>query len=239
MDFLESLIALQGGMLARLAINLVCVFVLIRGIYYRTYQRSDLFLTFFAFNLVIFLIAFVLNSVEMTLGAAFGLFAVFSMLRYRTEGISATDMTYLFLGIALGLIMAISDAGLPALLLIGGVVLGLTQLLEGGWLIRREIRQQVLYDRVELVDRRHRDLLLDDLRQRTGLNIHRVEVDQIDLLRDAATLSVYYHANDEVAAAPPSSGAMDLTAGHEAPAGDPEEQVLTGTAGLGRGTRRR
>lgn len=78
---------LQGGFLARLAIDLTCVFVLVRMIYYRAYGRADLFLTFFSFNLAIFIIAFVLNSTEMSMGAAFGLFAVFSMLRYRTEGI--------------------------------------------------------------------------------------------------------------------------------------------------------
>ena len=186
---------LQGGFLPRLAIDLVCMFVLIRLIYYRTYRRADLFLTFFSFNLVIFLIAFVLNSVEMSLGAAFGLFAVFSMLRYRTEGISTTDMTYLFLGIALGLIMAISQSSWSQLAMVGALVLIFTQVLEGGWLIKRELQQQVIYDRIELVNAGAREELLRDLRTRTGLNIHRVEVQEIDLLRDAARLGVYYHAD--------------------------------------------
>jgi hypothetical protein len=174
------------------------MFVLIRGIYFRTYQRADLFLTFFSFNLVIFLIAYVLSSSTMSLGAAFGLFAVFSMLRYRTEGISTTDMTYLFLGIALGLIMAVGEAGLFQLELVGVVVLALTQFLEGGWLTRREIRQSVHYDRIELVHTHEREALLEDLKTRTGLNIHRVEVEKIDLLRDAAQLAVYFYADAEV-----------------------------------------
>jgi hypothetical protein len=199
-------IDLQSGMGAgfflRLLIDLACVFVLVRVIYYRTYRRADLFLTFFSFNLVIFLIAFVLNSVEMTLGAAFGLFAVFSMLRYRTEGISTIDMTYLFLGIALGLIMAISDAGWLQLVLIGAIVLAFTQILEGGWLTRRELRQEVLYDRIDLVDPRARGEMMRDLRARTGLNIHRVEIEAIDLLRDSARIVVYYPARDEVLADP-------------------------------------
>jgi hypothetical protein len=185
---------LQEWFLLRLAIDLACVFVLIRVIYYRTYRRADLFLTFFSFNLVIFLIAYVLNSVTMTLGAAFGLFAVFSMLRYRTEGISTTDMTYLFLGIALGLIMAVSQAGWMQLAVVGGVVLVFTQILESGLLIERELQQQILYDRIELVNAGAREALLEDLRSRTGLDIHRVEVQEIDLLRDAARLGVYYHA---------------------------------------------
>ena len=203
MDFLLDL---QGGFLPRLAIDLACVFVLIRGIYYRTYRRADLFLTFFSFNLVIFLIAFVLNSATLSLGAAFGLFAVFSMLRYRTEGISTTDMTYLFLGIALGLIMAISQAGLGPLVVVGAVVLAFTQILEGGWLAKRELRQVVHYDRIDLVNAHKREALLADLRARTGLNVRRVEVEEIDLLRDSALLHVYYYANDELAPAATRAG---------------------------------
>jgi hypothetical protein len=200
MEFLSGLWAgFQGGLLPRLAIDLACVFVLIRVIYYRTYHRTDLFLTFFSFNLVIFLIGFVLNSATMSLGAAFGLFAVFSMLRYRTEGISTTDMTYLFLGIALGLIMAISQAGWAQLVVVGAVLLVFTQLLEGGWLARREVRQVVHYDRIDLVNAHERQALIEDLRARTGLNIRRVEVEEIDLLRDSALLVVYYHAKDELA----------------------------------------
>jgi hypothetical protein len=177
----------------RLGIDLVCMLVLIRGIYYRTYRHADLFLTFFSFNLVIFLIAYVLNGANMTLGAAFGLFAVFSMLRYRTEGISTTDMTYLFLGIALGLIMAVSSAPWGMLAVIGVLVLAFTQFLEGGLLAPRELRQQVHYDRIDLINAGSHEQLLADLRGRTGLDIHRVEVQEIDLLKDAAKLAVFYH----------------------------------------------
>ena len=191
---------LESGLPLRLAIDVGCMLVLIRGIYHRTYRRTDLFLTFFSFNLVIFLIAFVLNSTEMSMGAAFGLFAVFSMLRYRTEGISATDMTYLFLGIALGLMLAVSGAGAAGLALTGGIVLVSTFVLESGLLAKRELKQEVVYDRIELVDGRRRAELLEDLRQRTGLNVHRVQVEAMDLLKDSAKLVLYYPAE----AKPPS-----------------------------------
>src|SRR5437867_3971410 len=112
----------------RFAIDIVCAFVLVRGIYFRQYRRADLFLMFFSFNVSIFLITFLLNQVEMTMGAAFGLCAVFSMLRYRTENLSAKDMTYLFLVIALGLIMAVTQVGIGALVLIGAALLATTRL---------------------------------------------------------------------------------------------------------------
>jgi hypothetical protein len=192
----ELFAGLEGAFLTRLGINLVCVFLLVRVIYYRTYRKGDLLLSFFALNLIIFLIAYVLNRVEISLGAAFGLFAVFSMLRYRTEGISTTDMTYLFTGIALGLIMAISEGSWPQLLLFGVVILGTIQLLESGILVKREVGQRIEYDRIQMVQGANRAALIQDLRERTGLDIRRVEVQEIDLVRDSATLIVYHPAED-------------------------------------------
>jgi hypothetical protein len=183
----------QGDFFIRLAIDLAAVFVLVRLIYYRTYRHADLFLTFFSFNLAIFLIALVLNSSQMSIGAAFGLFAVFSMLRYRTEGISTTDMTYLFLVITLGLIMAISTIGIPGRIGIAALLVGATCILESGFLGRREHRQDVLYDNMALVKAGAREALIADLRERTGLDVQRVEILEIDLVRDAARLAVFYY----------------------------------------------
>ena len=184
---------LNMNFISRLLINIATSLIIIRLIYYRYYRRADLFLTFFSFNIIIFLITFLLNKVEMTMGAAFGLFAVFSMLRYRTENISAKDMTYLFIVIAVGLIMAISKGGWDQLLLIGGIITLFTLLLESNWLIRREFSQQVFYEKMELVHLEKRTQLIEDLKQRTGLNIHRIEIQEIDLLKDAARITVYYH----------------------------------------------
>jgi hypothetical protein len=94
--------------IAKLIIDLVALTVLVRYVYLKHHHRTDLMLTFYSFNVIVFFISYLLNRVELSTGAAFGLFAIFSMLRYRTEGISAKDMTYLFLCIALGLVMAVS-----------------------------------------------------------------------------------------------------------------------------------
>jgi Domain of unknown function (DUF4956) len=183
------------ALLTRLAIDLTCVALLVRGVYFRHYARASLVLTFFTCNVVIFLITYLMNAAEMSMGAAFGLFAVFSMLRYRTEGISAKDMTYLFLVIALGLIMAVGSANLLVLASIGlGLVL-ITALLESNLVVRREHTQSVLYDKVALLHAHARNELLADLRTRTGLEVHRVDVDEIDLLRDTARLTLFYHGS--------------------------------------------
>jgi hypothetical protein len=127
---LELFDKLNAKFAIRLGIDLITTFLIVRVIYFRHYRRTDLFLTFFAFNVTIFLIAYLLNKVEMTMGAAFGLFAVFSMLRYRTENISTKDMTYIFIVIAVGLVMSISKGGWDELGLIGLIVVVLMALLE-------------------------------------------------------------------------------------------------------------
>jgi Domain of unknown function (DUF4956) len=179
--------------LVRLGINLLSVFILIRLIYYPQYKRSDQFLTFFGVNIVIFFVTYLLNKVEMSMGAAFGLFAVFSMLRYRTEGISTKDMTYLFLVIAIGLISAISMGRWYDLSLICGVIIFIIWLLESNILIKKEVAKQVIYDKIELVNASKNDELIADLQQRLGLPIKRVEVNEIDLLKDSATITIFYN----------------------------------------------
>lgn len=183
---------LQIEFLARLGLDLVAVTALVRLVYRRYYRRTDLFMTFYSFNLIIFLITFLLNRSEMSLGAAFGLFAVFSMLRYRTEGISARDMTYLFLAIALGLVTAIGAADWSMLLFAAALPPLAALLLESSWLTQHERAQRVHYENAALVESGARSLLIEDLKRRTGLEVIRVEVEEIDYLRDAAWLTVYY-----------------------------------------------
>ncbi len=179
--------------LIRLGINLLSVFILIRLIYYRQYKRSDQFLTFFGVNIVIFFVTYLLNKVEMSMGAAFGLFAVFSMLRYRTEGISTKDMTYLFLVIAIGLISAISMGSWYDLSLICGVIILIIWLLESNILIKKEAAKQIIYDKIELVNASKNDELIADLQQRLGLPINRVEINDVDLLKDSAIITIFYY----------------------------------------------
>lgn len=184
---------LSSKFFIRLFIDLISVFVLIRLIFYKNYKKADQYLTFFAFNLVIFLITYLLNKVEMSMGAAFGLFAVFSMLRYRTESISTKDMTYLFLVIAIGLLSAISKGGWDELALLNGIILTATFLLESNWLIKKEFTKNIVYDNINLITPEKRTELLADLKKRTGFNIHRVEIQEIDFLKDATRMTIYFY----------------------------------------------
>ena len=177
----------------RLGINLVSVFVLIRFIYYPSYKNREYFFTFFILNLVIFLVTFLMNKVEMSMGAAFGLFACFGILRYRTEDISIKDMTYLFLVIAMGLITAVAKGGWDELILINFIILLITLLLETNILIKKELAKSIQYENIEMIKPENHAKLLEDLKQRTGLDIHRFSITKVDFLRDTASIRIYYH----------------------------------------------
>ena len=177
----------------RLGVDIVSVLVLIRFIYFPIYRNREYIFTFFIFNLIIFLITYLLNKVEISMGAAFGLFAVFSMLRYRTEDISIKDMTYLFLVIAMGLICAVSKGNWDELLLLNLIILIITYLLESRILMKKEVSKIVFYENIELIKPERRAELIADLELRMGIKINHVTIGKLDFLRDSAQLHVYYY----------------------------------------------
>lgn len=197
---LEALFKMLHKFGLRYLINFFSVLILIRGVYYTKYKRSDLFFTYFIFNLIIFLICFLLNKVELSMGAAFGLFAVFSMLRYRTEDISLKDMSYLFLVIAMGLVAAVvkikdaSDAYEYLFLgMINTLILTIAFLLEGSMLMKAEAAKIILYENIELVHQAREAELIADITLRTGIKVHRVQIQKIDFLKDEALMKIFYY----------------------------------------------
>ena len=174
-----------------MGINLATVLLIIFLIYFPQSKRLDFVFTFILFNVVIFLLTFVLDKVKISMGAAFGLFAVFSMLRYRTEGLSLKDMTYLFIFIALGLIAAI-QLEYHELAIINGIVLVLTYLLDGNLFTKREFSETIRYENIELIKPENRAQLLEDISNRIGRKVHRVKIEQIDFLRDSAKIEAFY-----------------------------------------------
>lgn len=177
----------------RLGVNLVSVFILIRFIYFPVYKNRENFFTLFIFNLIIFLITFILNKSDMSMGAAFGLFAVFSMLRYRTEGISTKDMTYLFLVIAMGLITALSKGNWIEISFINLIIIIFTFSLETTVFMKKEVSQNIQYENIEMIKPALRAELLADLENRMGIKINRITIGKIDFLRDTALIKVYYN----------------------------------------------
>lgn len=177
----------------RLAIDFVTVLILIRFIYYPIYKKKDFFFTFFLFNIVIFIITYLLNKVDLSMGAAFGLFAVFSLLRYRTEDISAKDMTYLFIVIALGLVTSVSKGTYFETAVINLIILFGAYFLDGNFFMKNEHSQSVVYENIEMIKPENKELLIEELKKRTGLKIHKVSIGKLDFLRDTAMVKIYYY----------------------------------------------
>jgi hypothetical protein len=184
---------------ARFLIDIASVFILIRFIYFKINKHREFFFTYFIFNIIIFLMCFFLNKVKISMGAAFGLFAVFGMLRYRTEDLSIKDMTYLFLVIAIGLMTAVIKLEDIAyyyefvfIICTNGFVLLLTYLLESNLLMKQETAKQIIYENIELIKPEKRAELMADLETRTGLKINRISIGKIDFLKDTALIKIYF-----------------------------------------------
>lgn len=184
-------VSLNGDFFFSLIINLLTVILLLRFIYYPNYKNRDSLFTFFLFNIIVFMLTYLLNQVKISMGAAFGLFAVFSMLRYRTEGISTKDMTYLFIVIAVGLLSAIK-LDFYELLLVNLIIVIVTYALDGNVLFKREYSKVVQYENIELIKPDRQVELIADLSQRTGIKIQRISIIKIDFLRDIASIRIYY-----------------------------------------------
>lgn len=184
-----------GELIIRFGIDFLIAFILIRVIYYPIHKRKDYLFTYFLFNILIFFICILLSSVKLKLGFAFGLFAIFGILRYRTEQLPIKEMTYLFMIIAIAIINSLTNKKISfaELMFTNIAIVTATYLLEKVWLIKHESRKTITYERIELIKPENHEKLIKDVKDRTGLNIHRVQIGKVDFLRDTAQLVVFYH----------------------------------------------
>jgi len=188
-------------LLLRFSFNMLVCWIIIHFFYYKKSTRRDYYTTFLLFSVTIFLLIFLLDNVKIQMGFALGLFAIFGMIRYRTETVPIREMTYLFMLIGIsvinGLAMSVSYAELFVTNLI---FILMTWFVENNKIIKHTAYKVILYEKIQLVVPDREQELLEDLKKRTGLNINKVEVGNIDFLRDVAYIKVYYTPlNGEVA----------------------------------------
>lgn len=181
--------------LIRFFFNLVVIMILVRYLYYQTTTRKDYFFTYLLISQVVFFISFLLESLNLGLGFALGLFAIFGIIRYRTRQIEIREMTYLFMVIGIAVINALTDwqSGWIILLFANAAFILFTFLLERVFFIRHESRKIIIYDHIDNIKPENYALLKADLEERTGLAINRVEVGRVDFLRDVARVYIYYY----------------------------------------------
>lgn len=194
------------GLGIRLAINLLVLFVIVRLLYYPKTRRKDYLFTYFLIGIITFFLCFGLKKLDIDTGMGLGLFAIFGIIRYRTDAIEIKEMTYLFLVIGLSVVNAmlatevekdIYQINLLELGVINLSVIGVLYVLEYLWLMKHETRKIINYDRVDLVKTENHEALKLDLEARTGLVINRFEIGKIDFLNDTCLIRVYYFAEDQ------------------------------------------
>lgn len=180
------------------AFNFAVSVLLVRFIYYPSTHNKRYVFTFLAFNTMIYFVLSFLTSIQIGIGAGFGLFAIFTILRYRTDPIPVREMTYLFVIVALP-VMNSSNANSdlwPQLITANLFILAILYVLEKEWGFRFEASKRIVYEKIELIRPDRYAELKADLEERTGLKIKRVIVGKVNFLRDTAELTVYY---DDVA----------------------------------------
>ena len=181
------------NLIFRFGFNLSIAFIIIKLIYYRNHNNNDFVFTYFMFNSLIFFFATVLGSMTVNLGFAFGLFAVFAILRYRTDPIPIKEMTYLFIVITIGVINALSssEVSYAELLFTNVALVGLTYFLETYWQNNLLVRHSVEYEIIENIKPENHEKLLLDLEDRTGFSIKHFEIGRINFLRDTVQIRIY------------------------------------------------
>lgn len=181
-------------LIIRFLFHLSVCFIIVKLLYYKTTRRKDYLFTYFLVSTIIFLLCFLLENVKLQLGFALGLFAVFGIIRYRTTTIPIKEMTYLFVIIGLTVINALANkkVSYAELLVTNFAIVGIVYGLERVWLLKHEGSKTIIYEKIDLIKPEKYNMLLEDLKSRTGLDINRIEIGKINFLRDTAEIKIYY-----------------------------------------------
>ena len=193
--------------LIRYALNLFFTFIVVRFIYYPKYRNNDFVFTFFLFNTILFVLCYLLAEADLKFGFAFGLFALFSMFRYRTVTVPIGEMGYFFLVVTLGIINSLASlVNIEMLLVANSVLVVMTFLLGRTLSLTHENYQTLNYENLGLIKPAERAELLKDLTDRTGYPIHKVQVVEVDYQRGIAQLRVFYFSKEN------ESGSLEVDA---------------------------
>jgi hypothetical protein len=185
-DFFELLI--------RFVFNTFLTFIIIHFLYARTSKRKDYYFSYLAIGAIVFLLSFLLNNVKLELGFALGLFAIFGIIRYRTDANPIKEMTYLFIIIGVSVINALANKKVSYAELVftnAAIVVGLW-VLEYSIALKQELSMRLTYEKIENIHTMSQEKMLEDLSERTGIKVIRYEIKKIDFLRDVAEIELYY-----------------------------------------------
>jgi len=183
-----------GNFILNFGFNFLIAVLVVRFVYYPSTHNKRYVFTFLAFNTIIYFVLSFLTSIEIGMGVGFGLFAIFSILRYRTDPIPIREMTYLFIIAALPVMNSVGINGTvwPQLVVANAAILAIMLVLEREWGFHYEASKRIVYEKIDLIRPDRRQELVTDLEMRTGLKIKRISIGKVDFLHDTANLKVYY-----------------------------------------------
>ena len=186
-------------LLVKAIFNFLVIGYIVRYLYYPATKNKDYLFTYLLISITVFFLCFLLENVKLQLGFALGLFAIFGIIRYRTDPIPIKEMTYLFIVIGVSVVNALANKKIShsELLFTNFIIVAVTYGLEKIWLLKHETRKTITYEKIELIKPSMKEELMKDLRDRTGLNITRVEVRRIDFLRDTAQIRIFFFEDEE------------------------------------------
>lgn len=182
-------------MLIRFSLNFLFTGIIIRQLYYRYSQKTEYTFTYFMVSLIVFFLCFTLKKFAIDIGMALGLFAIFGIIRYRTQTIEIKEMTYLFVVIGVSVINAMANENVSYTELIGVnvIIIGAIYIMERFMLTNYGIKgRSVIYDNLDNIKPENHDQLLADLSDKTGLDVRNVKIDKVDYNNQVATLIIYY-----------------------------------------------
>lgn len=184
-------------MIFRFVLNFSFLTVIIRFIYYPDSKRKDYVFTYYLISLIVFFLCFTLKKYEMDIGMALGLFAIFGIIRYRTNPVDIKEMTYLFVVIGVSIINALANKKMSYIEIFSAniIIVSVLLLIEKYWALKQLVTKSIIYENIDNIKPENYHLLKEDLEERTGLSIDNVTVGDVDFLKDVATVTIFYYKN--------------------------------------------
>jgi len=188
-----------GGLFFRFLFNFIITVAIVRGIYYPVARDRNYLFTFIIFNAIVFFVCYLLGGAKIEMGFAFGIFALFSILRYRTTTLPVKEMTYLFAVIAIAVINALSTKRISyaELVFTNFAIVGLIYIMDKLVFTFRGGSTTIVYEKIENIHPDRREELMNDLRNRTGLDVRSIEVSRVNFMNDTVRIKLSYAPSDD------------------------------------------
>lgn len=181
-------------MIFRFCINISFLTIIIRFLYYRGARNKEFFFTYYMISVIVFFLCFTLKKFELDLGMALGLFAIFGIIRYRTNSIDIKEMTYLFIIIGVSVINSLANKKMSyaEVFAANSLIIIVLSLTEWFWNLKHQVSKKIIYDVIENIKPENYQILKEDLEERTGLEIEKIKVEEVNFKRKFANITIYY-----------------------------------------------